>query len=100
MSKLVDMALGQRIELPSFELNAKPLDSLDVDERLPPILKLAHASHHAQLLATFFLIENPIKFTPTNIMKLQVILEKLDEIYVAKLKWQHQQTSDSFFKST
>jgi hypothetical protein len=33
MSKLVDMALGQRIKPPRFDLNAKPLDSLDVDER-------------------------------------------------------------------
>ena len=55
------MALGQRIELPSFELNAKPLDSLDIDERLPSILKLAHASHHAQLLATFFFYREPNK---------------------------------------
>ena len=40
MWELVDMALGQRIEPLSVDLNAKPLDSLDVDERPPPIVKL------------------------------------------------------------
>ena len=99
MSELVDMALGQRIEPPSFDLNAKPLDSLDVDERPPPIVKLADAQHHAQLLATFFM-DNPLEFTPANVMKLQAISEKLNKIYVANLKWQHQWTIDSFFKST
>ena len=54
MYELVDMILGQRIKPPNYELNAKPLDSLDVDERLPPILKLAHTQHHPQLLDTFF----------------------------------------------
>ena len=33
--ELVDMALGQRIKPPSFDLNAKPLDYLHVDERPP-----------------------------------------------------------------
>jgi hypothetical protein len=33
-------------------------------------------------------------------MKLQGILEKLNKIYVANLKWQHHRTIDSFFKST
>ena len=47
MSKLVDMALGQRIKPPSFDLHAKPLDSLDFDERLAPIMKLADVQHHA-----------------------------------------------------
>ena len=32
LSHLVDMALGQRIKSPSFDLNAEPLDSLDVDK--------------------------------------------------------------------
>ena len=32
MSKLVDMTLGQRIKPPRLDLNAKPLDFLDVDE--------------------------------------------------------------------
>lgn len=47
------MALGQRIEPLSFDLNVEPLDSLDVDERAPPIMKLAYDQHHAQLLTTF-----------------------------------------------
>ena len=45
----------ERIEPPSFDLNAEPLDSLDVDERPQPITKLAYSQHHAQLLATFFM---------------------------------------------
>ena len=46
--------MGQRIELPSFDLNAKLLDSLDIDERPPPIVKLAVVQHHAHLLVAFF----------------------------------------------
>ena len=49
------MALGHGIEPPSFDLNAKPFDCLDVDERPPPIVKLVDAQHQAQLLATFLL---------------------------------------------
>jgi hypothetical protein len=79
MSKLVDMALGQKEEPPSFDLNAKPLDSLDVDGRPPTIVKLVDTQHHAQLLATF-IMDNSLEFTPTNIMKLQAILKKLNEI--------------------
>ena len=41
MLELVDLVLGQRIEPPSSDLNAKPLDILDVDDRSPPIVKLA-----------------------------------------------------------
>ena len=69
MSKLVDMALGQRVETPRFDLNAKPLDSLDVDERPPPIVKLANAQHHAQLFAKFFM-DNPLELTLAHAMKL------------------------------
>ena len=43
MLDLVDMALGQRIEPRSFNLNVEPLDSLYVDERPLPIMKLADA---------------------------------------------------------
>ena len=35
----------------------------------------------------FFLIDNPLTFTPTYVMKLQAILEKLNEMYVANSKW-------------
>ena len=48
------MTLGHRIEPITYDLNAKCLVSLDVDDRPPPIMKLAHAQHHTQLLATFF----------------------------------------------
>ena len=46
MLELVDMALVQRIEPPSLDLNAKHLDSLDVDDRPPRVVKLANAQHH------------------------------------------------------
>ena len=62
-----------------------PQFSLDVDERPPPIVKLADAQHHAQLLATFFFMDNPLEFTPTNVMKLHAISEiLLNKIYIAK----------------
>ena len=73
MSKLVDMALGQRIEPPSSDLNAEPLDSLDVDKGPPLNVKLENAQHHAQFLATFLFMDNQSKFTPTNVMKLLAI---------------------------
>ena len=62
--------MAKIIKPPSFDLNAKPLDSLDVNEKPPPIVKLADAQHLAQMLATF-VMDNPFEFTPTNIMKLQ-----------------------------
>jgi hypothetical protein len=99
MSELVDMALGQIIEPASLYLIAKTVNPLDVDERPSPIVKLTDAQQHAQLLATFFM-ENSLDFTPADMMKSQGILEKLNKIYVANLKWKHQQTIDSFFKST
>jgi hypothetical protein len=45
-------------------------------------------------------MDNSLDFTPAYMMKLQGILEKLNKIYVANLKWQHQRTIYSFFKST
>jgi hypothetical protein len=99
MSKLVDMASGQRIEPTSLDLTAETVNPVDVDERPPPILKLTDAQQHAQLLATYSM-ENSLDFTPADLIKLQGILEKLNKIYVANLKWQHQWTIDSFFKST
>jgi hypothetical protein len=99
MLELVDMALGQRIEPASLDLIAETVNPLDIDERPPPNVKLTDAQQHAHLLATFFM-DNSLDFTPANLMKLQGILEKLNKIYVANLKWQHQRTIDSFFNST
>ena len=48
------MALGQRLTPPRFDFNAKSLDSLDVDERPSPIVKMMDAQQHAHILATFF----------------------------------------------
>ena len=44
-------------------------------------MKLVDAQHHAQLLATF-VMDNPLDFTSTNVMKLHAILEKLHKIIV------------------
>ena len=43
MSNLVDIALGHSIKPPSFDLNTELLDSLDVNERPPHIVKLENA---------------------------------------------------------
>ena len=99
MSELVDIALGQRIEPTSLNFTTETVNPLDVDERPPPIVKLMDVQQHAQLLATFFM-DNSLNFTPANVMTLQGILENFNKIFVANLKWQHQQTIDSFFKST
>ena len=71
MSELVDMALGQRKEPPSFDLNEEPSNSLDVDERPPPIMRSTYA-HQTQLLATFF-DEQPIRVCSRYVMKPQAI---------------------------
>ena len=84
MSKLVDMALGQRIEPASLDLTVGTVNPLDVDERPPPIVKLTDAQQHAQLLASFFM-DNSLDFTPAVLMKSQGILEKLNKIYVANM---------------
>ena len=69
LSKLVDMALGHIKKPPSFDLDAKPLNSLDVHEKPPPIVKLANAQHPAQLSTTFFM-DNPLGFILAYVMKL------------------------------
>lgn len=48
------------------------------------------------------MLDNPLEFTLAYVvMKLHAILEKLNNIYVVvDLKWQHEQTLDSFFEST
>jgi hypothetical protein len=40
-------------------------------------------------------MDNSLDFTPVDLMKLQGILEKLNKIYVANLKWQHQRIISS-----
>ena len=56
----------------SKEMLGPALDSLDVDERPPPIMKLVDTQHHAHLLATF-IMDDSLEFTPTYAMKLQAI---------------------------
>ena len=92
--------MGLRIEPLSFDLNTKPSDYLDVDKRpSPSIVKLANAQPHAQLLATF-LMDNPLQFTPPYVTKQHATLEKLNKIFVANMKWQHQRPIDSFYEHT
>ena len=45
-------------------------------------------------------MDKSLEFTPIDIKKLHAKLEKLNETFVANLKWQHQETIGSFFKST
>ena len=67
--ELFHMALVQRMEPLGLDLNPKLLDSFDFDERPPRVVKLANAQHHARLLATSS-IDNPLEFTPIDVMKL------------------------------
>ena len=46
------------------------------------------------------MMDNPLEFTRANAMRLQAMLEKLDMIYLANLKWKYKHNIDSFFKST
>ena len=34
-------------------------------------------------------MHNPLDFTPADVMKLRALLEKLNKIVFANLKWQH-----------
>ena len=68
-----------------FDLHTKSMDSLDVDERHPPIVEVAGAQHHAQMLATFFPMDNPSFVILTYTLKLHAILEKLNKIYFIHL---------------
>lgn len=60
MSKFVDIALGHRIEPPSFDFNKEILDSLDVHERPPPIMK--HICSSSSIISLHFLPDNPLEF--------------------------------------
>ena len=57
------------------------LDSLDVDERPPPIVKLVDRSTSCSIVR-YIGYGQPVRFTPTNVMKLHAILEKLHKIIV------------------
>jgi hypothetical protein len=95
----VDIALGHIIRPPGFDLNAEPLESLDVNKRPPHIVKLENAQHHAQLLAIIFLWQ-PIRVYSCRRHETADHIRGANEIDVANLRWQHQWTIDSLFKST
>ena len=98
MIELVGKAFRQNSESPSFDLNAKPLDSFIVDERPPSIFGIGICSTSWYIVSYIFM-DNSIEFTPIYVMKLHAISEELNKIFVANLKWQHQWTIDFFFKS-
>ena len=98
ISKLVDMALQQRMRHPSLTLTHSPLDLFKCWWETPNTMKLACSTSCP--FVSYILIDNALEFTTTNAMKVCAISEKLNKICATNFKWQHQQTIDSFFKST
>jgi hypothetical protein len=94
---LVDMALEVVEASPSnLDLNVDPIPN--VDDQLPPIVKLTNVRHHASMLS-HFLLNNSINFSVQDVINFQKVLRKLDKIGVANLNKQ-QRTLDSSFKSS
>ena len=89
LSELGDMALGKTIEPPSFDLNAKPLDSLDVDETFTYCETSKCSTSCSNLNYIFVFMDNLVDVTFGNALKLHAWLEKLNKIYVVDLKCQH-----------
>jgi hypothetical protein len=46
----------------------------------PPIVKMADAQHHAQLLVALFM-DNPVEFNHVNVMKQRAIVAKLNKFF-------------------
>ena len=63
----------------------EPLDSLDVDERPPPVVKGADAQHHAYLLATF-LMDNSLEFTLGRSMRCGPMVSNVQSTMVVGLR--------------
>jgi hypothetical protein len=61
MLELVDLVLGQRIEPLSFDLNAKPLDILDLDDR-STYCETSNYSTSCSI-AMYIFMNNPLEFT-------------------------------------
>ena len=89
MSKLIDMALGHRPEPHSFDLNVELLDSLDVDEKHVPILKLGRCSTLCSIISYVF-FGHPIRIYTCIHDETTCHFKKMNKIFVASLKWQHQ----------
>ena len=97
IDELVDATLGTNSPK-DFDLNVD-LDSIDVDDVAPPIIKLSDAKHHASLLSSF-LLKNSLYFGVYEIISFQKLVGNLDKMTVANLGMQHQRSLDSYFKSS
>ena len=87
-----------RITSVDFDLNVD-LDSVDVDDVAPPIVKLSDAKRHASLLFSFFL-KNSLYFGVNENISFQKLGGNLDKMTIANLGRQHQTSLDSYFKSS
>ena len=95
--ELVDVALGTNSPQ-DCDLSVD-LDSLDVDDVVPPTIKLSDAKCHASLLSSF-LLQNSLYFVVNEIISSQELVGTLDKMTIANLGRQHHRSLDSYFKSS
>ena len=95
--ELVDATLGTN-STQDFDRNVD-LDSVDVDDVAPPMIKLSDVKCHASLLFSF-LLENSLYFGVNEIISFQKLVGNLKKMTVANLGRQHQSSLDSYFKSS
>ena len=81
-----------------LDLNVK-LDSLNVDDVVPPTIKLNDDKSHASLLSSF-LLENSLYFGNNKTFSFQKLVGNLDKMAVANLGRQHHKSLTSYFKSS
>jgi hypothetical protein len=97
IDELVDAALGIN-HAQGFDLNVD-LHSVDVDDVVPPTIKLNDTKHHASLLSKF-LVNNSLHFGVNEILSFQKLLGNLDKMTIVNLGRQNQRSLNSNLKSS
>ena len=96
-NKLVNVALGINYAQ-GFDLIVD-LHSIDVDDVVPPTIKLSGAKRHASLLSNL-LLDNSLHFGVIDIISFQKLVGNLDKMTITNLDRQHQRSLDSYFESS
>jgi hypothetical protein len=87
-----------RVTSVDFDLNVV-LNSVDVDDVVPPIIKLSDAKRHASLLSSF-LLKNSLYFDVNEMIGVQKLVGNFGKMIVANLGRQHHRSLDSYFMSS
>jgi hypothetical protein len=81
-----------------FDLNVA-LNSIDVDDVVPPIIKLRDAKCHASLVSSF-LLKNSLCFDVNEMIGVQKLAGNFGKMIVVNLGRQHHRYLDSYFMSS